>query len=172
MTPVTIIKASLNDIEQLQLIARKTFYDTFASVNSVENMTTYLEEEFSISTLSTQLTNPFSEFYFALQNNAIIGYLKLNVGSSQIEIKQNKSIEIERIYVLQEFFGKGVGQQLLEKAIKIAQLKNAHYLWLGVWEENPRAIQFYKKNGFVAFDKHIFTLGNDKQTDILMKLNL
>lgn len=48
----------------------------------------------------------------------------------------------------------------------------ADYVWLGVWEENPRAISFYRKNSFVEFDKHIFVLGDDEQTDILMKLEL
>ena len=86
---------------------------------------------------------------------------------------QNKSaVEIERIYVLPEFQGKDVGKQLYNKALEIAQQKNAEFMWLGVWEENPRAISFYKKNGFVEFDKHIFKLGDDEQTDIMMKLAL
>jgi ribosomal protein S18 acetylase RimI-like enzyme len=71
-----------------------------------------------------------------------------------------------------EYHGKSVGQLLYDQAIKIARQKNADYVWLGVWEENPRAINFYKKNGFVEFDKHIFKLGNDEQTDIMMKLKL
>ncbi len=45
-------------------------------------------------------------------------------------------------------------------------------MWLGVWEKNPRALRFYQKIGFQEFDKHIFTLGNEKQTDIMMKLHL
>jgi len=73
---------------------------------------------------------------------------------------------------LKDFHGQGVGQLLHNKAVEIAKLKKVDYVWLGVWEENPRAINFYKKNGFVEFDKHIFTLGQDKQTDILMKLML
>ena len=56
--------------------------------------------------------------------------------------------------------------------MQIARQKNADYVWLGVWEENPRAINFYKKNGFVEFNKHVFKLGNDEQTDIMMKLKL
>lgn len=59
-----------------------------------------------------------------------------------------------------------------EKAMQIARQTNADYVWLGVWEKNPRAINFYKKNGFVEFDKHIFKLGNDEQTDIMMRLQL
>jgi len=81
-------------------------------------------------------------------------------------------MEIERIYVLKDFHGKNIGQLLFEKAIELATQKNANYIWLGVWEENPRAINFYKKNGFVEFDKHIFVLGDDEQTDIMMRLEL
>jgi len=84
----------------------------------------------------------------------------------------SKSLEIERFYVPKEFHGKSVGQILYDKAIQVAKQKNAECVWLGVWEENSRAISFYKKNGFVAFDKHIFKLGNDEQTDIMMKLKL
>ncbi|PZQ78157.1 MAG: GNAT family N-acetyltransferase, partial [Flavobacterium johnsoniae] len=76
------------------------------------------------------------------------------------------------IYVLKEFHGKKVGQLLYEKAIQIAKETKSDYVWLGVWEENHRALAFYKKNGFVEFDKHIFRLGNDEQTDIMMKLQL
>ena len=102
----------------------------------------------------------------------MVGYLKINFGQSQTELKDDKAFEIERIYVLKEYHGKNVGQLLYEKAIEIAKQKNKDYLWLGVWEENPRAINFYKKNGLVEFDKHIFKLGNDEQTDIMMKLQL
>ncbi|MNE41268.1 Protease synthase and sporulation negative regulatory protein PAI 1 [compost metagenome] len=81
-------------------------------------------------------------------------------------------MEIERIYVLRAFHGKKVGQILYEKALQIAEVLGLSFIWLGVWEKNLRAIQFYEKNGFVAFDKHIFKLGDDEQTDIMMKKEL
>ncbi|MEP6931970.1 MAG: GNAT family N-acetyltransferase, partial [Flavobacterium sp.] len=99
-------------------------------------------------------------------------YLKLNFGASQTELKDSKALEIERIYVPKEYHGQKVGQVLYEKAILVAKQKDVDYVWLGVWEENHRALSFYKKNGFVEFDKHIFRLGNDEQTDIMMKLKL
>jgi ribosomal protein S18 acetylase RimI-like enzyme len=101
-----------------------------------------------------------------------VGYLKINFGASQTELKDNEALEIERIYVLQAFHGKKLGQALYEKAISIAKEMKVKYVWLGVWEQNHRALQFYKKNGFVPFDTHIFKLGNDEQTDIMMKLAL
>ena len=78
-------------------------------------------------------------------------------------------MEIERIYVKSSHHGKKVGQLLYSKALDIAFLKDKKYIWLGVWEENKRAVNFYKKNGFEEFDKHIFRLGNDEQTDLMMK---
>lgn len=169
---MNIRKVTLNDIDQLQKIGKQTFYETFSAENTEENMINYLNEGFSIEKLTTELSDKNAEFYFATLDNNVVGYLKLNFGQSQTELQDDTALEIERIYVLKEFHGKKVGQVLYEKAIEIAKQKNADYVWLGVWEENPRAISFYKKNGFVEFDKHIFKLGNDEQTDIMMKLKL
>lgn len=172
MENIQIQRITLNEIEQLQKIGRQTFQETFSTSNSEENMKTYLEEGFSSEKLTAELNNINSEFYFAKSNNEVIAYLKINFGASQTELKDNKALEIERIYVSKEFHGKNVGQLLYSKAIEIAKDKNFNYVWLGVWEENLRAISFYKKNGFVEFDKHIFKLGDDEQTDIMMKLIL
>lgn len=172
MNSFEIKKVTINDIDQLQKIGKNTFFETFSAANTEENMKRYLDEEFSVKKLTDELNDQFAEFYFATLENKIIGYLKINFGQSQTELKDDNAIEIERIYVLKEFHGKKVGQLLYDKAIQISRQKNADYVWLGVWEKNPRAINFYKKNGFVEFDKHLFKLGDDEQTDIMMKLML
>lgn len=172
METLHIKKISLNDLLTLQHIGRQTFYETFSDSNSEENMVNYLNENFSEEKLIAELTNSDSEFYVALQGNTVIGYLKLNYGRAQTELKGADSLEIERIYVVKAFHGKQAGALLFAKALEIARLKKLHYIWLGVWEKNTRAIHFYKKNGFVEFDKHIFKLGKEEQTDLMMKLNL
>ena len=172
MENIDIKKATLNDIDQLQKVGRQTFFETFSAANTEENMNKYLEEGFSIEKLTAELNDKNAEFYFALLENKVIGYLKLNFGQSQTELKDDKALEIERIYVLKAFQGKKIGQLLYEKAMQVANQANVDYVWLGVWEENGRAINFYRKNGFVEFDKHIFKLGDDEQTDIMMKLQL
>lgn len=172
MDNIEIKKISIKEIDQLQKIGRQTFQETFSESNSEDNMKSYLETGFSNEKLTAELTDENSEFYFAILENKVIGYLKINFGVSQTELKDNKALEIERIYVSKEFHGKSVGQLLYNKAIEIANHKKSEYVWLGVWEENLRAIKFYRKNGFVEFDKHIFKLGNDEQTDIMMKLKL
>ena len=172
MTTIEITKVKPNEIVPLQKIGRQTFQETFSDSNSEENMKNYLEEGFSVEKLTLELHNKDSEFYFATHDNEIIGYLKINFGDAQTELKDCKALEIERIYVVNAFHGKRVGQLLYDKAITIAKEKGVEYVWLGVWEENERAIRFYTKNGFVPFDKHIFKLGDDEQTDIMMRLKL
>ena len=172
MATITIRKGTLKDIDLLKRISIHTFIETFSAGNTEENMTKYVVEELSTEKLTAELSDCNAEFYFATLEGKVIGYLKLNFGESQTELQDHNALEIERIYVLKDFHGKKAGQILYDQAIQIAKNKKADFVWLGVWEENTRAINFYKKNGFVEFDKHIFKLGNDEQTDIMMKRNL
>lgn len=169
MDTIIIKEVGPADLESLQQISRQTFIETFAGSNTEADMEQYLQQDLSAARLTEELADPHSFFYFALSGDTVIGYLKLNTGKAQTELQQEHSLEIERIYVLQACYGKGVGQVLYEKAVAVARDQKVAYIWLGVWEHNLRAIRFYDKQGFVAFDKHIFRLGKDEQTDIMMK---
>ncbi|KAA6439335.1 GNAT family N-acetyltransferase [Dyadobacter flavalbus] len=160
------------DLKAVQLIAKETFFETFAADNTEADMIQYLTENFSDEKIKSELTNPESVFCIAWDNETPVGYLKVNTGTSQTELRDATSLEIERIYVKQAFHGKKAGQLLFEKALEIARSLSKSYIWLGVWEKNAKAIRFYEKNGFTAFDKHIFRFGEDEQTDIMMKKDL
>jgi len=166
---IDIKKVTINDIAALQKISKETFAESFSESTSEENMRNYLDNGFAADQLSKELSNTGSEFYFSLYAGKVIGYLKVNTGGAQTELQEERALEIERIYVLGEYQGKKVGQLLYDKAIQIAQQLGSDYIWLGVWEENERAIRFYQRNGFVEFNKHLFKLGEDEQTDLMMK---
>ncbi len=172
MKSFEIISVTPDDLPTLWDIAIQTFSETFSQHNTSENISKYLEREFSEEKLAPQLTENNSEFYFAVSGKKVIGYLKINTGSAQTEDVSGNSLEIERIYVLKKFHGKKAGQLLFEKAVEIAKKHKADFIWLGVWEKNHRALSFYRKNGFTEFDKHIFRMGDEEQTDLLMKLEL
>ena len=172
MEGITISKASIEDVATLQIIGRQTFFKTFAASNTEEDMKKYLDDNFTVEKITGELSNPDSHFFIAWEGSEAIGYLKVNEGNAQTELQDDLSLEIERIYVLSAFHGKKIGQILYEKALAIAQALKKQSIWLGVWEENLRAIKFYEKNGFVAFDKHIFKMGEDEQTDIMMRKTL
>lgn len=172
MQVVTIRRISIADALVLQTISRATFLEAFAADNDEENMKQYLQENLSIERLTAELMSPCSEFYFAEVSGAPVGYLKVNYATCQTEPQGDNSLEIERIYVFKEHYGKGVAQALFQKAIDIAAHRNAENIWLGVWEHNHRALAFYRKNGFTEFGRHVFMLGTDAQTDILMRRHI
>ncbi len=169
MMQVDVRKATMDDRAALQLIGRQTFYETFARHNTEADMNKYLEGTFNERQVVSELDNSDCLFFMAWEGSSVIGYLKLSIGEAQTELREEAGLEIERIYVLKPYHGLGVGQLLYEKAIDVARSLQKTYVWLGVWEENARAIRFYEKNGFVAFDNHTFLVGDDEQTDIMMK---
>jgi ribosomal protein S18 acetylase RimI-like enzyme len=169
---IQIKKANLEDLISIQIIGKQSFIETFTDNNTPENIEKYLQESFNTAQLTLEINNPDSLFYLAYWDSKPIGFLKVNLGNAQTESLYKNTLEIQRIYVLQAFHGKKIGQLLLDEAIKIAHQISVNYIWLGVWEENHNAIGFYTKNGFVTFDKHLFILGDEQQTDLLMKLKI
>jgi diamine N-acetyltransferase len=171
-TTVVIRKIGFSQLNELVAISRQTFIETFTAQNTEANMQLYLQTQFHEDVLRKELDNPHSEFHFAYVDEKPAGYLKINFAGVQTELQQPDGMEIERIYATKDFLGSGVGRVLLDKALERAAQAGMRYVWLGVWEENRRAIRFYEKNGFVLFDKHIFQLGDDAQTDWMMRKNL
>ena len=122
-------------------------------------------------------------FYF-VEDEKICGYFKNNLDKSPLEsdapliyksdvdFKKLKGIEIERIYVIKEMKGHGIGRLMIEKTIEIAKTNGFDYVWLGVWADNASAIAFYQKMGFTVFGEHIFMMGNDAQKDFLMMIEI
>jgi ribosomal protein S18 acetylase RimI-like enzyme len=169
---INIIKVTPQRLKALHYISHKTFVDAFAHLNNPADLEIFLSGHLTEESLGEEIRNPESEFYFAEINDEPIAYFKINTGKAQTELRETEGLEIERIYVLQVHQGKKIGELLINEIIKIAKQRNKPYIWLGVWEVNLRGISFYQKNGFVIFNKHQFKVGNDIQTDIMMKLVL
>lgn len=170
MDNLLINECSLKDVENIKYISEKTFYETFAEENTKEDIERYIKENLSYEQLKGEIENGGSKFFLVISNNNVVAYMKINFDKAQTEIGHPNTLEVQRIYVLQECKGKQIGKKLIEKAIEIARNNNLNYIWLGVWEHNINAIKFYEKQGFKKFDTHIFKLGEDEQTDNLMKL--
>lgn len=169
---IELFPINASHIAELRVISQQTFTETFAHLNTEENMHRYVSENLNPEVLLHQVNHPGSRFFMAVSGKDALGYLKVNFAGAQTELQDPHALEIERIYVLKSHQHSGVGRMLLQKALNLARDARLHYVWLGVWERNDRAIAFYRMHGFEAFDKHVFTLGDDAQTDILMKLTL
>lgn len=167
-----IEKIGLSSLKALQDISKNTFSATFGNDNSQSNMNKYLSQAFSVNKLTEELNNHNSFFYFGYIDSQLAGYLKLNINDAQTENAGLDSLEIQRIYILEEYKGMHLGSYFLKKADQLAKENYKKLIWLGGGAENPAALKFYQHKGFVRDGQHIFVLGNYKQTDFIMKKRL
>lgn len=161
-----------DDAGMLSELGANTFYDAFAKDNTPENIDSYIKESFSPEIQLNELSQPKMIFLIAESENIPVGYAQLILDSRDESIKGTKPMEIRRIYASQEYIGKGVGKELMSASMREAKQRGCNCIWLGVWEKNQRAIDFYRKWNFKDVGTHRFKLGDDLQKDLVMELEL
>ncbi len=169
---VTIRGASLEDNQLLAALGAKTFHDAFIQDNRPENIAAYIRAAFSPQKQAAELADPASVFFIAEVDGAPVGYAYLHAGRAADGVTGEHPLELVRIYALQEWTGHGIGTALMQTCLDEACQRGHDALWLGVWERNPRAIAFYRRWGFETVGSHVFLLGNEAQTDLLMQRGL
>jgi GNAT superfamily N-acetyltransferase len=152
--------------------AARTYYETFAAVNTPENMQAYLDAAFTPAQLEAELNDPGSVFFLAHIGNKLAGYAKLFAGDAPECITGPIPVELVRFYVDQSWHGRGVASALMEVCLAEAKRGSFQTMYLGVWENNERAKAFYKKWNFVRVGQHIFQMGDDPQIDWWMERSI
>ena len=169
---ITVRIATKKDAEFIADMSRRTFYETFALENTKEDMDKFMNEQFTREALIKEVGAKDNIFLLAFDEEQPVGYARIRENNNPPSLGTTNAIEIARIYAATNTIGKGIGKALMQKCIEIAKTGNREIVWLGVWEKNKRAIEFYKKWGFEKFADHDFILGNDVQKDWLMKKTL
>ena len=164
--------ATPDDISTLAQLGRQTFFETFAADNDATDMAAYVDTAFSTDNIRQEIETPGSDLLVLWLDGTPAGYLKLNTGSAQTEDRGPHALEIERIYLLSAFKGRGLGRLLMDHALQTARTAGMSKVWLGVWEQNSAAIEFYRKLGFGVVAEHDFVIGTDVQRDLIMELPL
>lgn len=170
--PVLVRLATKEDAPLVADISRKTFYETFAPQNTKENMEKFMEEQFTREKLMAEVGAKDNIFLLAFQGEEAVGYVRMRENNQPPGLGSTSSLEIARIYATMQSIGKGVGKILMQKCIDTAARLKKEWVWLGVWEHNQRAIDFYTRWGFEKFGTQVFLLGDDPQTDWLMRKKL
>jgi diamine N-acetyltransferase len=169
---VTIRFATKEDAGLIADLSRKTFFDAFAPFNTKADMEKFMNEQFSKKKLMEEVNDEKNIFLLAYIDQKVLGYTKMSQSPNPEELSDVRAIEIARIYVADQLIGKGVGSAMMDWCLSHAKALKKDIIWLGVWENNRRAIDFYSKWGFEKFGEHSFILGNDVQNDWLMKKSL
>jgi diamine N-acetyltransferase len=165
---LTIRRATAGDNILLAELGRQTFYETFARDNTPEDMAEYLAASFGPDIQAAQLADPNTLFFIAEEDGAAVGYARLRENSTADGIVGRRPLEIVRLYARRAWLGQGVGKALMQACLEYANECSADQIWLDVWEENVRAIAFYRKWGFVPVGKQTFQLGSDLQNDLIL----
>ncbi len=168
-TNVIIRRGEASDAALLAELGARTFSETFAADNTPENMSAYLASAFTPAQQATELSDSRSSFHIAEVDGVAVGYALLRTGEVPDGVTGDRPIELVRLYVSKESLGAGVGAALMQACIDDAKQRGHQTLWLGVWENNTRAQSFYRKWNFHEVGTHVFQLGDDPQTDILMQ---
>lgn len=169
---MTIRELTEADIPELRDLAVRIFRDTFTHLNTPENLEAFLDRDYSIDSFKREFSEAGSRYFFISDNGKTAGYLRLRKNSEVDHLLGSNTIEIHRLYVDSAYHGKKVGDQLMQFAIDAGKKANNDWIWLGVWEHNPRAKRFYEKWGFEKFSEHDFYMGGERQTDWLLRRKL
>jgi ribosomal protein S18 acetylase RimI-like enzyme len=169
---IKIQTCSEEHIETLQKISYETYDETFRGMNTAETMKKYMAQSFNRDKLLSELRNHSSRFFLMHVNGLLVGYLKLNEAPAQTDKNDPEGMEIERIYIRGRHKGKGYGRALMKFALEKSAELQKRYAWLGVWEKNENAIAFYEKLGFERAGNHLFRMGDEIQSDYIMKKSL
>jgi diamine N-acetyltransferase len=170
----SIRKATTDDAELLTRLSFTTFWDAFAHhpKNAPDDLDHYMRQAFSEEQIREELANEKNVFLIAEVDEKPAGYSKVVIDNIEPGITAQRPIELARLYSHQDYIGKGVGQELMDACFALGKELGKDVMWLGVWEYNPRAQRFYEKNGFRVVGSHVFQLGEDAQTDLLMQKEL
>lgn len=146
-----------DNVSELRKIAEKHFMILLKVVILMKTLKIF-EENYNETKLLSEIEHHQSFHYFYKVDDEIAGYLKLNINETQTEPKGNQYLEIQRIYFDKDYQGGGRGSQFIQLAIDKAREYNKSKIWLGVWENNPSAISFYKSKALKLQDNMILLM--------------
>ena len=165
---IQIRRALPADAALISQLSGATFHETFVGTCTDEDLAGFIESYYNEDQILNELNDVNDLFFLAFEDVKPVGYLKMKEEESVVPvIREHKSLEISRLYVLKEYHSRKVGAALMEFAFDFGRKNNFKILWLGVWEHNERAKAFYNKFGFkdTGFG-HSFPIGNTPQRDI------
>jgi epoxyqueuosine reductase len=170
---VNIRPAAVAEAAALTELAVRTFREAYASMVPAADMELHLELRYGSVLQAVEVAEPRNSYLVAEVDGVLAGYALLRHGRGPGDIAALRApSELARFYVAREWHGRGVAQELMAAAMADARQRGSETLWLTVWTENPRAIAFYRKQGFVMAGTAAFRLGSLLQEDFLMTFDL
>ena len=169
---ILIVRANEKDSQLLSELAKQTLLESHANSPAAEGLNNYVAENYSEDVLKAELRNEKNIYHIIYYNNRAAGYSKIILDTSYPQSEIKNIAKLDRLYLLKEFYDLKLGQVLFNFNVEFLKRNGQAGIWLYTWKGNQRAINFYKKNGFVITGSHDFkiseTLSNPNH-QMLMK---
>lgn len=169
---LVIRRVGPEDVEAVVQIARKTFKETYEAHVKPADIQQYMDHSLASQVLQGELEANGSAWYMAFLDDEAVGFIKIRWENPAGHLQGRNPLELQRIYVLQEYQGFSIGSALIAQVKQYAQSHDFNTIWLQVWQKNTKAIKFYQASGFVIYDTTRFVMGNEVQQDFLMRYDL
>jgi ribosomal protein S18 acetylase RimI-like enzyme len=156
-----IVPVRLSDIDQLVRISKKTFAESHGHSASASDIEEYMSKNLNTYVIDEELRSSGNYFYFILKEQKLAGYSKIILDQTHPSIALQPVAKFERLYLLGEFYGLGLGDELFAHNLDIARSNHQKGMWLFVWVENERALRFYQKHDFQIIDQQDFKISEN-----------
>ncbi len=165
-------QANAEDEALLASLGARSFCQAYEKIWPPDDLQAYTDRAFSPAQIRAELADPNATFLLAFAGDQAVGYAKLVRNHKPSSLTGSNAIQIGRFYLLQGFTGRGLGNQLMDQCLSVAQNEGFETVWLAVWELNPKAIAFYQRHDFQVCGTYPFTWGDQEDADLLMKRQL
>lgn len=165
---IAIRRGEAADAAAIAAFGARTFLETFGPANDPAHIRAYLDEAFGLAQQSAELADPDTTILLATFDDVLVAYAQLRRGPLPECVAHADAIELQRFYLDRHAHGSGLASTLMDEVRATATASGAAHIWLGVWENNPRAIAFYAKCGYADVGSKTFDVGTDRQVDRVM----
>jgi ribosomal protein S18 acetylase RimI-like enzyme len=153
-----IIKATIKDAKLLSKISKESFLPAHGHSASKEDVHAYTSLNFSEENFIKELENIKNNYFLIYHDDKIAGYSKIILNSKNENISYKNVTLMSRLYLLEEFYGFNLGKELFNFNVELSKQNNQKGIWLAVWTENKKALNFYQKMGFIKVGKYDFKI--------------
>lgn len=153
-----ITKINTEDVQLLSDIGQTSFIESHGHSAPGEVINNYANEKFNRHVIAKELGDTNNIYHFIFHNDQPAGYSKIILNSKHPAIPRGNTTKLERLYLLSEFYNLKLGLELFEFNVNLSKENNQEGMWLFVWKENHRAVNFYKKHGFKIIGSYDFKL--------------
>jgi GNAT superfamily N-acetyltransferase len=163
---------SFADARLISVLGTVAFYEAYYLQDEPASLVGYILDSFSPELIAAEIADPAATFFIIYNDGKAVGFAKLHRNEPHGSVTGERPIELQRIYIIENVYGKGVGERLLNHCLDFARAEGFKTLWLGVWQANLRGQRFYQKHGFRKVGTKPFAYGDDFESNNIMQIDI